>query len=56
MNLGSSQRFFYCRLRNLFTVFFSVSRGVLAFSGKLVSVYKGGRFLRWRESGRVVRA
>ena len=41
---------YYCQLRNLLTRFFSVSRDVLAFSGKLVSVYyKAARFLRFKE-------
>ena len=43
VSLVSSQSFlfifFYCRLRDLLTVFFSVSHDVLAFSGRLVSVY-----------------
>ena len=60
MNLGSSRRFFfffYCRLRNLLTVF-SESRDVLAFFLKLVSVYIRRRnfydlrIAQWRESGR----
>ena len=43
VNLGLSERFF-CFLRNLLKVFIPVSRDVLAFSGRLVSLYirRGG--------------
>ena len=39
INLISSQRFFYCRLRNLLAGLFSLSHDVLAFSGSLPHSY-----------------
>ena len=55
VNLGSRKIFFFFLLpiRKFFNVFFFVSRNVLAFSGRLVSVYTRRRNFYDLENGRV---